>query len=192
MDGAKAYSLAITAKQLAGEVGAKYENIVVTSLEGDKVLLAKSPVNNGCKTEPALLYTYKAPSDDAPAVSIDGETVYAFGEAIKHGGDSVGSLKKNKYPKTEYKVKGATKMIGSTKFVKEYYFHGTFRASDDADQPMAVFTYVQKNVRDENNEWQATVWRSMRCAADVDALGLFVAGLCLEQQWYWGFAMDED
>ena len=194
VDGEHMYNIAITGVQKAGEVGAKYPTLLVTEkASGDKVLIAKTEIQAGNSTKPTSIFTYSSRGGAVAAgTDDDGAQIFAFGEAIKHGGDASGPMKKNKYPRTEYKVGGKTVMRGTTTFVKDYYFHGTFCPPEDGAGALAEFTYLQRNLKDENDEWMATVWRSMRCSAGVDALGRFVAGLALEQQWYWGFAMDED
>jgi len=194
VDGEVMYELVVTAIQKANEVGAKYTQLRVKSkADGKNVVAAKNEIQPGNKTKPWPIFTYEPNkvADSSTASDSDGTPLYAFAEAIKHGGDAEGNFKKNTKPKVEYQVGGETMMIGSTGFIKEYYFHGKFSLPSE-EGAIGEFTYLQKNVKDEKGDWTATVWRSMRCSASVDALGLFVAGLALEQQWYWGFAMDED
>ena len=213
VDNVAVYECAITAIQLAGEVGAKYTSLTVSRKSDGKLLvIARNTVQSGNKTTPWPMFTCEVNGESGVDESFTGQSGHGatatassddsvsemegkvfFGVATKLGGDSQGNFKKNKKPRTEYKVGDQTMAVGSTTFVKDYYFHSTFRSpSDESGGAVAIFTYLQKNVKDEKGDWNATVWRSMRCAKGVDALGLFVAGLALEQQWYWGFAMDED
>jgi len=203
VDGDVAFTMAITALQLKNEVGAKYTSIVLKSKDGKKILCAKNEPLAGSATKDVVMFTYEARGENATASTAkddDGDALYPFGEAIKHPSmlegklvrDAEGNFKKNKYPRTEYKVGGTTLMSGTTRFVKEYYFRGIFNNAAE-EGPIADFTYLQKNVRNESDgSWSATVWRSMRCAAGVDAAGLFIAGIALEHIWYCGFAVDED